>query len=89
MTPERKHQMWTAAEVARLKKFWPVMSMDGLLIEFAPRSWSSIKNMAYWNGFKRPKHLGGKRKWRRIAAEHQPVFILPTDIPVPHKRPWS
>lgn len=89
MSYQRKHNMWTGAEIARLGRFWPVMSQEGLLMEFAPRSWSSIKNMAYENGFKRPRHLGGKRKWRKIVAEHKPVFVLPTDVPVPHKRPWA
>lgn len=89
MSCERKHAMWTGLEIARLKKFYPVMSKAGLLREFSPRSWESIRNMAGNYGIKRPYQFGGKRSWKDITKEHQPVFNLPTDVPVQAKRPWS
>ena len=89
MTYQRKHKMWTGVEIARLGRFWPAMSKDGLLAEFAPRSWESIKAMAYQNGFKRPRHLGGKTSWVKVAKEHRPTFHFP-EVPAPQpKRPWS
>jgi hypothetical protein len=85
----RKHPMWTGAEIGRLKKFYPVMAKAGLVREFSPRSWESIRYMAFRLGIKRPRHLGGKSNWKAIAKEHQPTFVLPTHVPVQAKRPWS
>lgn len=84
-----KRKSWTNLEMARLKKFYPVMSKDALLREFSPRSWESIRCRADELGIRRDLNLGGYRNWKQIAAEHQSVFNLPTDVPVQHKRPWS
>lgn len=89
MTHIRKHNMWTGLEIARLKRFYPLMSKAGLLQEFAPRSWESIRVTAYRIGLKRPRNLGGHANWKEIAAKHTPVFNLPTNVPIQHKRPWS
>jgi hypothetical protein len=79
MSYERKNPMWTGAEIARLKRFYPVMSRKGLEREFKPRSWGAIHQMAYRLGLERPRHLGGKRDWDAIAKNHTPVFDLPVE----------
>jgi hypothetical protein len=46
-----KYTKWTNKQMVRLRKHYPTMTKQELIIEFAPHSWGSIKMTAQRNRF--------------------------------------
>jgi hypothetical protein len=44
-----KYTKWTNKQMVRLRKHYPTMTKQELIIEFAPHSWGSIKMTAQRN----------------------------------------
>jgi len=66
---------WTTAEVARLKRMWCYALPSELEAIFPRHPYSSIKDMAYRQGFRRGNtRTDTMRKYREIAARHVMTF---------------
>lgn len=66
-----KHARWTAPEIERLVRSYPVMTADELVVAFPRHPLSSIISTANARGIRK---IYGSRKWREIAARHAPLF---------------
>lgn len=75
----RKHVMWTARKLKRLKECYAVMPPAELALEFAPHSAGSIRATASALGLKRRVE---KRNWIAIARAHVPVFAFGRKVEV-------
>ncbi len=51
----KKIHKWTAAEVSKLRRLYPVASRKEILATFPSLSWQQVRNCAQYNGFHRNK----------------------------------
>ncbi len=65
-----KHIKWTTPKLARLKIFYPVMSLTELMHEFHPHSENSIRGAANRLGLRK------RRDWNAIVKAHVPAFTF-------------
>jgi hypothetical protein len=65
----RPYIPWTAGELSRLRRFYPIMPRERLAREFHPHSIGSIIRMA--SAMKVRK----KRCWRAIVSAYTPVIF--------------
>jgi hypothetical protein len=62
-----KYTKWTNKQMVRLRKYYPTMTKQELIIEFAPHSWGSIKMTAQRNRIrKRSKY----KNWKAVCDAH-------------------
>lgn len=61
-----KYAKWTNKQMVRLRKHYPTMTKQELIIEFAPHPWASIKGTAQRNTIRRY----AKFRTGRPSAEH-------------------
>jgi hypothetical protein len=62
-----KYTKWTNKQMVRLRKYYPTMTKQELIIEFAPHSWGSIKTTAQRSDIRR---RGKFKDWNAVCKAH-------------------